>query len=65
MASEVMKLTFAVLDASFNSGHYNSYYKTTVFVHKYRNMMEWFSWDWRLISTTNWLASVIWPVAKS
>jgi len=32
MASEVMKLFFAVLDVTFNSGH-NSYYKTTVFIH--------------------------------
>jgi len=32
MASEVLKLIFAVLDVSFNSGNYSDY-KMTVFVH--------------------------------
>ena len=26
----------------------------------YCNMVEWFWWDWSLISTTNWFPSVLW-----
>jgi len=33
MALEVIKVIFAVLDVSFNSGHYTVIIKTTVFVH--------------------------------
>jgi len=33
MASEMMKLIFAVLDVSFNSGHYTDIIKRQIFVH--------------------------------